>query len=232
MQCAAIAMRKLNKSGSVYYNYKGFFSIICLALAGRDYKFMWVDIGANGSTSDCAMFNDSELKDGFESNDTGLSPPDHLINEHLDVPYYMIGNNAFPLRTWMMKPYSKCGLSNEERISNYRLYHARRIVENAFGILANHFQCILGTMRQQLETVKSIVAACICLHNLMRTCYAGLQNAVMDQDDNEHRPIPGAWKNDAQVPADMTEVRTGNHDTLNAKRQRSYLTHYLNSRIG
>ena len=54
-----IAMRKPNKSGSVFYNYKGFFSIILLTVVDVDYKFMWVDIGANGSTSDCPMFNDS-----------------------------------------------------------------------------------------------------------------------------------------------------------------------------
>ena len=87
-----------------------------------------------------------------------------------------------------------------------------------FGILANRFQCILGTMRQQPETVKSIVSACICLHNLMRTRYPHLQNAIMDQD-NEHRPIPGAWRNDAQVLYDMQEVHTGNRATVEAKRQ-------------
>ena len=159
------------------------------------------------------------MKEGFESDNIGLPPSDRLTNDDLDVLYYMIGDDAFPLRTWMMKPYSRCGLSNEKRIFNYRLSRARRIVENAFGVLANHFQCILGTMRQQPDTVKSIIAACIYLHNLMRTRYPGLQNAVMDQKDNEHRPIPVAWRNDAQVLAYMTQVHTGNHDTLDAKRQ-------------
>ena len=53
----------------------------------------------------------------------------------------------------------------------------------------------------------------------MRTHYPGLQNAVMDQEDNEHRPGPGAWRNDPQVLVDMTEVHAGNRDTLDAKRQ-------------
>ena len=44
--------------GSLYYNYKGFHSIILMALVGPNYEFLWVDVGANGSASDCQVFND------------------------------------------------------------------------------------------------------------------------------------------------------------------------------
>ena len=70
----------------MYYNYKRFFSIILLTLVDVDYKFMWVENGANRSTSDCAVFNDSDLKDGFDSDNIGLPPPDHLTNNNLNVP--------------------------------------------------------------------------------------------------------------------------------------------------
>ena len=46
-------------SRGVYHNVKGFFSII---LYHGHYKLMWVDVRANGPTSDCAVFNDSDLK--------------------------------------------------------------------------------------------------------------------------------------------------------------------------
>ena len=54
-----IAMKAPKNSGSLYYNYKGLFSIILLALVDADYKFLWVDVGANGSASDAQLFNSS-----------------------------------------------------------------------------------------------------------------------------------------------------------------------------
>ena len=47
-------------SGSLYHNYKGFFSMILLALADADYKFIWVSVAEYGTASDCQVFNESE----------------------------------------------------------------------------------------------------------------------------------------------------------------------------
>ena len=92
-----------------------------------------------------------------------------------------------------MKPYSSRHLTQEERIFNYRLSRARRIVENAFGILANRFRCLLTTLQQDTKVVNSVVLACICLHNLMRVRYPGLQNALLNREE-DHALIPGEWR--------------------------------------
>ena len=129
----------------------------------------------------------------------------------------------------MMKPFGHRNMTVEERIFNYRLSRGRRIVENAFGILAHRWRCILSTMQQEHETVKDIVSACLCMHNMMRMRYPGLQNRDVDREGNDHDIIPGAWRNEA-VLQDMQNIQGGNRrDTRESKAQRVYLKHYYNN---
>ena len=163
-----VACRCPSNSGSQYYNYKGFYSIVLMALVDADYKFLWADVGGSGSASDAQIFNSCEIKECVENGTLGFPDPQPLPNENQDVPHFFIGDDAFALRTTLMKPYSLRGLTNEQRIFNYRLSRARRVVENAFGILASRFQILQKTMVHHPATVKIIVKTCIVLHNLMR----------------------------------------------------------------
>ena len=127
------------RSGSMYFNYKKFFSIILLALVDADYKFMYIDVGAVGSESDAGVFTQSRLAKLINNMQTQLPTAEPLPGnpEGPPVEYFLIGDDAFALKTWMMKPYPNRGLTTKERVYNYRLSRARRVVENAFGILAN-----------------------------------------------------------------------------------------------
>ena len=45
-------------SGSYYFNYKGFYSLILQALVDASYKFMYADIGANGTCFDGGIYKE------------------------------------------------------------------------------------------------------------------------------------------------------------------------------
>jgi len=52
----------------------------------------------------------------------------------------IIGDDAFPLINTVLKRYSKVNLTLKQKIFNYRFSRARRVSENAFGILAQRFR--------------------------------------------------------------------------------------------
>ena len=94
-------------SGSQYYNKKGYYSIIMLAVVDANYKFMYVDVGSYGADSDAGIFRHCGLFNALEQDKVGLPPRDRLPAGEIDVPYFLVGDDAFALRPWMMKPYSK-----------------------------------------------------------------------------------------------------------------------------
>ena len=189
-----IAIRCPGGSGSTYFNYKKFYSIVLLALVDANYKFLWADVGRRGSASDAQIYNESELKEATEDGSIGLPDPEPLPYDNANVPYYWLADDVFGLRSTLMKPYSHRCMLREERIFNYRISRARRVVENAFGILANRFQVLLTTMNHQPSTVILIVKTCLVLHNLVRIRYPRLQNRLLDNEDRSHRLVPGEWR--------------------------------------
>ncbi|XP_046567400.1 uncharacterized protein LOC124275775 [Haliotis rubra] len=66
------------RSGSIYYNYKGF---LLFAMVDADYKFFWADIGSLGSASDAQVFNDSEIKESIEVGTIGFPDPEPPPND-------------------------------------------------------------------------------------------------------------------------------------------------------
>ena len=145
---------------------------------------MWIDLGKASSHSDAHVFNHSNLKDAIDV--IGFPLP----GDDKDVPFY-IGDNAFALRMWMTKPYSTQKPEHDNRIFNYRLSRASRIVKNAFVILVSRFHCLLTTMHQILETVSKIVEACVYLHNLMRMWAAGTILVNADHENEYDQVVPG-----------------------------------------
>lgn len=95
-------------------------------------------VSVSGSLPDSSIFRNSKLGIALEKKSLNLPLPKELPGTNDKIPYFFVGDEAFPLRPDLMRPYSKKGIkSNTERIYNYRLSRARRIIENSFGILSS-----------------------------------------------------------------------------------------------
>ncbi|KAK3920119.1 Putative nuclease [Frankliniella fusca] len=88
------------------------------------------------------------------------------LDVQCDLPYVFLGDAAFPGGIHLLKPYDHPNLPPEELIFNYRLSRARRVVENAFGILAARFRIFRSTIIACETLAQNIILACTALHNL------------------------------------------------------------------
>ena len=166
-----ITIQAVPNSGSLYYNYKGFNSIVLMAIVDANYKFIYVDIGVNGRISDGGVFDSCEFSKKLSSQLNILNIPEQtcLPGTNVKVPYYLVADEAFPLTSHIMKPYPQRNLTHSKRIFNYRLSRARRIVENAFGILSSRFQILRSAIRVHPDKVYVIVLTVCLLHNFLRS---------------------------------------------------------------
>lgn len=121
------------------------------------------------SMSDGSVWAESTLGSALEDGSVDLPLSCFLSNTNIMFPYFFVGDEAFPLKTYMMRPYPKRNLGSPERIFNYRLSRARRIVENTFGILTTKWRVLQRSLCCTPDNAEVIVKALICLHNFLLT---------------------------------------------------------------
>nr|CAI5854096.1 unnamed protein product [Callosobruchus analis] len=162
-----ISINKPIDSGSYYYNYKKFYTVILFATVNANYEFIYW--GSNGRVSDGGIFQDTD----FEKQ-----------------------------------------ISHDEKIFNYRLCRARRIVEKVCGILASHFQTLQSNLRMNLEAVDKIILACCVLHTYLRKkSDSYLTPTVVDWENLSTGHITeGQWRKEGSELVGLTPRRNNNRN--------------------
>lgn len=225
-----IAIKQPPGSGSFYYNYKKFFSIVLMAVVNANYEFTMVDVGVNGRISDGGVLSHTNFGKALSENSLNLPDPCALPMSDKILPYAFVGDDAFQLSDHLLKPYSQAGLTDQQRIFNYRLSRARRIVENAFGILVSRFGILQRTIGLSPEKVQTIVLACCYLHNFLRgkTLKQYFPPNSVDEEQLHNGSItPGAWRQ--EFPIHSLERTLSRNSTNSAKIGRDKFCDYFNN---
>jgi len=179
-------------SGSYYYNCKGTFSIMLLAVADAEYKFLNVDVGCNGRVSDGGVFIDAAYTMHWKLALLSF-PLQNLYLGRQPVPYFFVADDAFAMRNYTMKPYPLKDQPAPNQIFNYRLSRASRIVENVFGITANRFRVLRKPLIQNpTRTVNIVLVVCV-LHNFLMSTKGSqssyLQPALLDTESTDTHEV-------------------------------------------
>ncbi|XP_033097937.1 uncharacterized protein LOC117101934 [Anneissia japonica] len=132
-----------------------------------------------------------------------------------------------------MKPYAGNGLSIHQKVFNYRLSRARRVIENAFGLLAARWRIFRWAIKADPSTIDMIVKSTTCLHNYLikknkeRYCPPGY---------TDHRnEMNGTWRQTIQNEGSCFNnfVRQGsNNYDRTSKQMRDDIAEYVNSDVG
>jgi len=219
-------------SGSTFYNYKSRFSILLMAVVDSNYKFIYTNVGVQGRVSDAGLFAQSDLRAALDERKLNLPVAEALPNTDIIMPYAFVGDEAYPLRNDLLKPYPHRRLQPEQRIFNYRLSRARRVVENAFGILANRLRVFRTTICLDPDKAVTITLAALCLHNFLRNKQsdAYLPPGLTDWVDENHQLHDGAWRQERTLQSVRLEAQR--NPTIAAKEQRDRLKGYFVSPAG
>ena len=126
-------------------------------------------------------------------------PDDELVNE-VKLPYTLVDDDIFLLKTWLMKPYLVKYLTVLQWIYNYPTSRARKTVENTFGILSAKWRIYHHPIRASPETVESIIKGTICLHNYL--CLTenahNLPSGFVDCESETGEIVPEDWRKTVQ----------------------------------
>ncbi|KAK0133221.1 putative nuclease HARBI1 [Merluccius polli] len=224
-------------SGSTFHNYKGRFSVVLMAVVDAHYRFVYVSVGAQGRLSDGGLFAHSDLRRAMEAGLLNVPPPEPLPNTDTVMPYMLVADDAFPLRTDLQKPFPYRQLDHDQRIYNYRLSRARRVVENAFGILANRLRVFRTTISLDPDKVVKITLASCVIHNFLRA-HRSEPYMPPTLTDRETQGRTGHWayransRQEAQGTFHDLANNRARNPTQRAKDLRDMMKEYFNSPEG
>lgn len=202
---------KPTESGSLYYNYKHFFSILMVAICDANYKFLYIDVGSYGKSSDPTVFKNSTFHQKLKDGSLNIPPGKPLSQRlNIEVPHVLIADKAFGLSESVLTPYSGKFLDIRKRIYNYRLSRARRFIEYTFGILANKWRMFHRALDTDIELSELIIRTCCTLHNFVRE-----RDGIQFEDT-------------LSVPEVLDDVEVlGNHTGKASRIRNIFSTHFL-----
>ena len=120
-----------------YFNFKNFSSIVHIALVDARYQFIWASIG---NAHDAMYFQSRNLWKHISEGD--FIPEETCVVNNVNLPPIVLGDGAFPLTTWMMKPYGDAVPIPHYRYFNYRGSRGCLVTERTFGHLKSWFRVL------------------------------------------------------------------------------------------
>ena len=169
-----------------------------------------------GKQSDGGIFRHISLYQFISSNNFNMLHAKKLPLSDVELPFVILGDEAYPLLSYLMRPYPRRQLTECRRLFNYRLSRGRRVV--AFGILA----CKWRILNKPIETSPNMadrIVKCICvLHNTVIEREGADEASLLELQNLEDSFSTSIDEPERQV------TRSNNRSNLRARRIRDAFT--------
>ena len=125
-----------------YFNRKQYYSINQQGTVNSQLLFQYIAVGYPGSIHDARVLRLSGIFDLAENKEI-LSAPTRMVFGGL-FRQMLVGDSAYPLKKWLIKPFSNRGhLSPQKRRFNKTLSAMRSVIERPFGLLKERWRVVL-----------------------------------------------------------------------------------------
>ncbi|XP_065433650.1 uncharacterized protein LOC135977315 [Chrysemys picta bellii] len=189
---------------SEYVNQKGYFSMVLQALVDHREHFIDINAGWPGKVHDARIFRNTCL---FRKLQAGIFFPDQKITVvEVEMPIVILGDTAYPLMLWLMKPYTGSLDSSKEQFNNWPSW-CRMTVECAFGHLKGRWRSLYGKLDLANDSIPVVISACCTLHNICegkgerftQAWTLEVQHLEAEFEQPESRAIKGAQRGAARI---------------------------------
>ena len=181
------------ESAKEYHNFKNFYSVVLMSLVDSHYRFIWGSCGFPGNSHDSIIFQSTDMWNSIQE---GCIPEIGKVIAKINVPPLIVADSAFPLRGWLMKPYTDAILSPQQKYFNYRLSRARMVTEGAYGQLKGRWSFLLRKNESETDMVTLSTLACMVLHNI-----------CIDQGDSLSKKLDLTFDPETLEKRDRDEIR-------------------------
>ena len=171
-----------------FYNRKGWYSMVLQAVVNDNYLFTDVCVGWPGSVHDARVLANSSLYKKAEQKQ--ILCGDEVAHNGFNIPVFLIGDSAYPLTTWLMKPFPHhSNLTPSQKSYNFHLSRARIVVENAFGRLKARWRRLMKRNDMNIDNVPCVITAACILHNMCEVHGDTFNELWIEEINDLNQPI-------------------------------------------
>ncbi|XP_050066046.1 uncharacterized protein LOC126555597 [Aphis gossypii] len=124
-----IRCKNSNNSGSLFFNYEKFFSIVLMAVVDANLNFISIDVGSYGREGDSNIFKERPFGKLLYSKKLNILEPTILPNTNNSPQLYVfVRDEAFALHTNLLRPYPGCNINDSRRNQILRMKLSKLVV--------------------------------------------------------------------------------------------------------